>query len=928
MIPARSHNRAFQVATNIVLDCLKSLAFPQMRYRQDEVQDTRADSCDWILEHKAYKSWIGDQHGLLWIKGKPGSGKSTLMKRIYKENATQANIWLAFFFHRRGVQLQQTSIGMLRTISHQLISQSASARAVFRARYNEKKSFGHYGIDWEWHDAELRQALKSALAVATKSHAISILIDALDEASENSAESIVAYLYEVNEELQGSARQTRICFSCRHYPIFSLNIGFEVCMEKENNDDISSCIDEELSKHIQAHKRQSREDDIKVLQRQLSSSASGVFLWASLMVPIVAKEYNKGKSLKHVLETLQRVPPNLGSIYGHILKTLIDAEDRKDSLHLMQWISLANRPLSLTELRFALALDDPSIHDFQNCVQDSEDFVEDNARMEQLITSLSGGLIEVRDHHGSNVVQFIHQSVNDSLLKGGFEWLGLDSRANSVGQGHHRLARSCVNYLKLGEIQEVELLSPSRSQGARQNPPFLEYAIRSWFLHAQIAERKGIAQNDLIQRFEWPTPHYFDRWIDMFQVIDGSFYSPRRPHLLSTLLHIAAASNLQSIVQELVAVRPLVEQEDSRGNRALHFAARFGHDSVVGILLNAGADLHAQKVDGETALERAASGGHTSTIELLLKNGADVNCRTGHEGNALHSAIWEGSYLATRMLLQNGAKINVQGGRYGNALQAAAYQGSEPIIKLLLDKGADIHAQGGKYGNALQAAAYYGSEHIIKLLLNKGANINAQGGLYGNALQAAAYWGIEPVVKLLFDKSANIINQDHQGRYPLHLALRGGHHRLIYFVLSNMGIPDWNYQDLQGCSALHFAASGGSDQIIQVILESKVDVNLLDTYGWTALHWACRDGSRKIVEMLKGSGADSNRKDINGWTPLDVATFCKNDFLASLFQDNTGQAESKQLITRPGKFQHSYCSSCYHVSYVLTTAYALADQII
>jgi ankyrin repeat protein len=1086
MIPARSHNRAFQVAANILLDCLKSFAFPEMRYRQDEVQDTRADSCDWILEHKAYKSWISHQHGLLWIKGKPGSGKSTLMKRIYKENATQANIRLAFFFHRRGVQLQQTSMGMLRTISHQLISQSASARAVFRARYNEKKSFGHYGIDWEWHDAELRQILKSALAVATKSHAISIFVDALDEASENSAEPVVAYIYKVNEELQGSARQTRICFSCRHYPIFSLNIGFEVCMETENNDDISACIDQELLKHIQAHKRQSREDDIKVLQRQLSSSASGVFLWASLMVPIVAKEYNKGKSLKHVLETLQRAPPNLGSIYEHILKTLIDAEDRKDSLHLMQWISLANRPLSLTELRFALALDDPSIHDFQNSVQDSEDFVEDDVRMEQLITSQSGGLIEVRDHNGSSVVQFIHQSVNDSLLKGGFEWLGLHSRADVIGQGHHRLARSCVNYLKLGEIQEVERLSPCRSQGARQNPPFLEYAIQSWFLHAQIAERKGITQNDLIQRFEWPNVHYFQNWIDMFHAIDEYSLNPRRPHLLSTLLHIAAASNLQSIVQELVAVRPLVEQKDSQGNGALHFAARFGHDRVVSILLNAEANLQAQNLNGYTALERAASGGHTNTIELLLKNGADVNYRTDHAGNALCSAISARSYLATRMLLQNGAKINVQGGPYGNALhtaacegsepiiklllnkgadihaqgepygnalqaaairghepivklllnkgadihaqgglygnalqaaavqghepiiklplnkgvdihaqsglygnalqaaavqghepivklllnkgadvyaqgglygntlQAAAYWGSEPIIKLLLNKGADIHAQGGlygntlqaaavrgrepivklllnkgadihaqggKYGNALQAAVYRGREPIVKLLLNKGADIHAQGGKYGNALQAAVYRGREPVVKLLFTKSANLTNQDSQGRYPFHLAIRGGHYKLIDFVLSNIGIPDWNYQDLQGCSALHFAASGGSNQIAQVILESNIDINLLDTYGWTALHWACRNGSRKIVDILKRSGADLNRKDISGWTPLDVATFCQNDSLASLFQDNAGQAESKQLTTRPGRRQYQDCSSCYHVSYVLTIVY-------
>jgi ankyrin repeat protein len=145
--------------------------------------------------------------------------------------------------------------------------------------------------------------------------------------------------------------------------------------------------------------------------------------------------------------------------------------------------------------------------------------------------------------------------------------------------------------------------------------------------------------------------------------------------------------------------------------------------------------------------------------------------------------------------------------------------------------------------------------------------------------------------------------------------------------LAKIEIINWNYQDQQGCSALHFAASGGSDRIVQFIVKSDVNINLLDTCGWTALHWACRNGSRKTVEMLRGSGADLNRKDINGWTPLDVAMFCQNDSLVSLFQDNTGQAESKQLITRPGKRQYYYCNSCYHVSCVLT-AYALANQII
>ncbi|RDW94780.1 hypothetical protein BP5796_00543 [Coleophoma crateriformis] len=1019
---AMKRNRNVEVGklTPDDIDCLAALAFPEMRYRQDEVQDARADSCSWILEHTAYKSWVDDPHGLLWVKGKPGSGKSTLMKRIYKE-ATPADVRLTFFFHRRGVQLQQTAIGMLRTLSHQLISQSGSVRAIFQKYYNEKRIFGIRGRDWDWHDAELRQVLKSALAVATQSHHISIFLDALDEAMDDSAESIVTYIYEVHEMLQNSAGRTNICFSSRQYPIYSRNMGTEICMEKENGSDISDYINVELAKCLQENSRQSWLDDLETLQSQVTSTADGVFLWARLIIPLIAKQYNKGKSLNQVQQMLHELLPDLSSIYEHTLKNLIDDEDQADSLHLMQWVCLATRPLSLTELRYALALDDSAFQESQNSVSDSQGFVEDDLRMKQLITSLSGGLIEVRDHYyHQGFVQFIHQSVNDTLLKGGFKWLGLESEADVVGKGHQRLTKSCINYLKLEEVQELRFSGLDRDQIAMQAHPFLDYAIKSWSLHAQMAEQKGISQIHLIQKFEWPGERYFKRWIDIYQAIDKD--NERCPQPSTTFLHTSAALSLSSVIEELLDRGQDLEVQDIHGNRALHFAARFGHTDIVKMLLNVGVELQAQNLHGNTALERAASGGHTNTMEVLLNNGADVNCSTGKSGNALYSAASAGSYLATVMLLQKGAKVNAQGGEYGNALQAAAYSRSEPVVKLLLDReadihaqgggygdalqaaaaaytgrklvvkllldrGADIHAQGGRFGNALQAAACSGSEPVVKLLLDRGADIHvrggeygnalqaaaaglvdckpvvklllgrgadihaqrgqhghalqavaaavsegsktlvkllldrgadihAQGGKYGNALQAAAFSGSEPVVMLLLDRGARVICQDHQGRYPLQLAIRGNHDNLVDLVIARLELVDWTAQDKQGCSALHFAASAGSARMVQRILESNIDVNIADTHGWTALHWACRNGDHDTVEILRYSDADSTRRDINGWTPLDVAIFCGNGSLVSIFQDKSVQAQAQNLVSCPGKLHEDYsCSSCYHDIY-------------
>ncbi|KAL6819884.1 hypothetical protein V8C40DRAFT_281209 [Trichoderma camerunense] len=61
--------------------CLQSLAFESMQTRASDINDA------------AYMNWIASDHGLLWIKGKPGSGN---------------DLFLCFFFHGRGVELQKT----------------------------------------------------------------------------------------------------------------------------------------------------------------------------------------------------------------------------------------------------------------------------------------------------------------------------------------------------------------------------------------------------------------------------------------------------------------------------------------------------------------------------------------------------------------------------------------------------------------------------------------------------------------------------------------------------------------------------------------------------------------------------------------------------------------------------------------------------
>jgi ankyrin repeat domain-containing protein 50 len=935
-----------------------------MNYRQEEVIDARADSCTWILQHRNYQKWLADDHGLLWIQGKPGSGKSTLMKRIFqvlcRENRDPRRIHLAFFFHRRGVQLQHTPLGMLRTMLHQLLSQVPSAGADFLSLCEEKRRFqGDIIRDWEWREPELRRVLKSSLISAAKTHSLVIFVDALDEAGEDPARSIVKYLHEVNEELLQSRHSTSICFACRHYPIVRTHEGIQICVEDENFDDISAYTLSELRRQIHPRDEDLGSNPLNELQELISSKASGVFLWVYLVIPTVAKQYNEGRSLGEILEGLKRAPSDLKTIFEHILG-LIDPAFRRQTLHLMEWVCLAERPLSLTELRFALAMDDSLIKPYQETAQESTEFVNSDMQMKDMTIGLSGGLAEVKLHHEYHfsvprkihIVQFIHQSVNDFLLKDGFAWLDQNSDGNAIGRGHDRITKSCINYLKLGEVERAAMSSSRDRSSLEDNLPFLKYSTQSWFLHAEKAESQNIPQSDLIQRFQWPNAQYFPTWIKIYRNI-GS-YSNRYLQEKTTLMHVAAASNLESIVVALLNLDTSLEAKDATGNTALHDAARWGHKRIVRMLLDAGADANATTNEQATPLERAGAGGHGEVVKLLLGNGAEVNLKTGDTGTALQSAAFQGRWITVKLLLDNGADINAQGGRYGNALQAAAENGSEAmvkllldrgadinaqggyygnalqaaaaaardgseaVVKLLLDRGADINAQGGEYGNALQAAVYRGSETVVKLLLDRGADINAQGGYYGNALQAAAYTGKEAVVKLLFNRGADIYKKDLQGRLLVHLAMRGNEPNILKYLLSVGGTPDWTYADRQGCSALHFAASGGSVEAVKLILSSDddVDINLSDTQGWTPLHWACRNGDFNTVELLIESGADLQNETMKLWTPFDVAVFCgKSSLIHTLYRlQGSSGTEVKQNIFAAGNYHDIICNSCFHVS--------------
>ena len=75
---------------------LTSLHFPEINSRQEGVEEAHKETFQWIFNQSGKKTrpwsnfveWLTTGSAKYWISGKAGSGKSTLIKYIYKDPRT------------------------------------------------------------------------------------------------------------------------------------------------------------------------------------------------------------------------------------------------------------------------------------------------------------------------------------------------------------------------------------------------------------------------------------------------------------------------------------------------------------------------------------------------------------------------------------------------------------------------------------------------------------------------------------------------------------------------------------------------------------------------------------------------------------------------------------------------------------------------
>ncbi|KAK4225381.1 nucleoside phosphorylase domain-containing protein [Podospora fimiseda] len=194
-------------------------------------------TCRWILEHEKYLDWLNDgkqsqNHGFLWIRGKAGPGKSTMMKFVYietKKTSKKGRVTVAsFLFNARGNDLERSVSGMYRSLLLQLLQEFSYVQYVLdNTNILPRNQQGCPGLN------TLKELLNSAV-MKIGNRRFTCFVDARDECDKLEAWDMVQFFEDLAENAANQGIQFQICFSSRPYPYIDTRQGIVLTLEEES----------------------------------------------------------------------------------------------------------------------------------------------------------------------------------------------------------------------------------------------------------------------------------------------------------------------------------------------------------------------------------------------------------------------------------------------------------------------------------------------------------------------------------------------------------------------------------------------------------------------------------------------------------------------------------------------------------------------
>ncbi|OLN94198.1 putative ankyrin repeat protein-like protein 4 [Colletotrichum chlorophyti] len=860
---------------------LESLRFDQIDKRHANIKAARAKTCEWLIEHPDYIEWMdprkyAQHHGFLWIRGKPGAGKSTLMKFIFnraKRRSGPKGAAISFFFNARGEGLERTTLGLYRSLLCQLFDKMPDLQEVLDDR-DIPHTAPQNSDPW---DIGLLNALFSNALRKLGKRQLTCFIDALDEC----AESEVSEMMEFFEDLGQCAVQNDIrfyvCLSSRHYPHVDIRCGQRLTLEDQPGHE------KDLREYVKGNLRAGTGPKSESVAAELLRKASGVFMWVVLVVDILNKEYGRGQgfmdrfvvsSSKGLAEIMRSDDQTVQFIHESVRDFLL-----KDNGLRELWPNLVDDFESQSQDRLKDCCHAYITIDISDHVPDDEFLLETPAA-------------EAKDLKNCVAAKFplLEYAVNQVLFHS-------DAAAKTVQQDDFVRQFELDVWIKVNNIFEKHKI--------RRHKPTATNLLYV------VSEKGYTALIETLLRQNADVEVGGGRWT--FPLL-AALHEGRESAAEILLQHLESQKHHHKISQAHFQNKgskkfffPCINSTDDHGRTPLYFAAQEGYTRVAQLLVDLGAHLFPKTTRHfKTPLVRAMEKGNEAVVKLItnrlsyfrpnsesspslpsMDDFEDYNTANVEESlnKALAMALEKNKPDLAKSLVECGADVNF--GTEGTLLYRAAGRQDEAWVRLLLDLGANPNITSGIHllKTALHAACRHDDSSIATILVGSGANLSTADADGNTALHTACmYFRTLETAKILIKEGADLEARNNKGETPIFQAIRAEPDCLgetpifqaaranpVYLNLLLDSGADVNATDREGNTVLHIACTHFYILItVRILIQNGADLEARNNKGETPIFQAA-PASPVYLNLLLNSGADVNATDTEGNTMLHIA---------------------------------------------------------
>ncbi|WPJ61618.1 hypothetical protein SMAC4_01720 [Sordaria macrospora] len=873
--------------------------------RDDSNNKLGISSGTWIFDNPIFQAWhqcAASAKRVLYIHGRPGGGKSTLMATVIERLLSDMTPGVAlayFYFRRQNADKDNNFNGLLRALLGQLYDRDPVLAT-------------HIEMQTSKHDGLRSQVLQELVSTAVETYPTTyIVLDGLDECANEEEERTIKWLLALCDNSPG----LRILFSGQRDGVLdhflkSSKSAHSILLDTApghvgNIKDYCQSFARDIQTEFENELEPSLEQKIVDL---VSVKADGMFLYAKL----VLEHLLDLSSMAELKQELQPgvFPASLEEAYEKLEHRLQKDSSRakskcKAATRILSYVVCCKRTLFWREIQSLFSLDQ---------LTGEVDF---DRRPVKSYKRLCGSFLDShtvnKDYTGpEDEVHLVHETAREFLIR---------RQIVNTTPVHLELSVFCSQYLLSPPfapgIAEDEIISYAR----RGSYALQDYAVQYWLDHLRESIKacgtlQGAGCQTARQRAYLFLQSYGDHAKMSTLVNDGNFRTVDQvDQVVNRISEFGAERNLYFNIEgrtETIrqAIGQLEEQTFTSGKTKIPLSQLQGPLNVQkcskpwciffkGNLQTAEArEKHINRHERPFCclLESCPMFvvGYSSSAELQ-KHNSKYHTRSSNRNRfpklargSLPDDMDEKPKFMDLMLASRRGDTNTIDDLLGARTQRDAWQMVNDRNKSTGEAPLYIAAQNG-HAQACEALLRWGADAnaVVKLLLDTG---NRDGR---TALYIAAQNGHEAVVKLLLDTGKVATGaKDKHGRTALHMAAEKGHEGVVKLLL-NTGKVDAGAKDKHGQTALYIAAQKGHEGVVKLLLDTgEVDAGAKDKHGRTALHMAAEKGHEGVVKLLLNTGkVDAGAKDKHGRTALHMAAEKGHEAVVKLLLD-TGKVDA------------------------------------